>query len=85
MRYLIFIVPGLCALAVLIAHARSGRPIRSIVSSLVQGGVSLLAVNAIGSFTGVRVAVNPWTLGAAGVFGMPGTITLVLLGAIFHL
>ena len=85
MRYLVCGVLGIGALAVLIAHARTGRPLRSLFASLVQGGVSLLAVNALGAFTGVRVAVNPYTLAAACVFGLPGTIAMVLLNTIFHL
>ena len=84
MRYFVYAALGIGALAVLIAHFRTGRPLRSLLAALVQGSVSLLAVSALGTFTGVGVAVNPYTLGAAGVFGLPGTIALVLLDALFQ-
>lgn len=75
----------LALLAVLIAFLRSGRFFGALFSSAVQGAVSLLAVNVAGMLTGVTVAVNPVTLTAVSLLGIPGTIGLLLLNAIFQI
>ena len=71
------------ALAVLIAFVRSGRFFGAVIGSVVQGVVSLFAVNVAGMLTGVTVAVNPVTLGTVSLLGVPGTIGLLLLNTIF--
>ena len=81
---LIYAILALAALFVLIACLRTGHFLRAVSVSVLQGTVSLFAVNALGTLTGVTVAVNPCTLAAVGVFGMPGTISLVLLDTIFR-
>ena len=80
---LICAVLALALLAVLIAFLRSGRFFGALFSSAVQGAVSLLAVNVAGMLTGVTVAVNPVTLTAVALLGVPGTIGLLLLNTIF--
>ena len=82
---LICAVLALALLAVLIAFLRSGRFFGALFSSAVQGAVSLLAVNVAGLLTGVTVAVNPVTLTAVSLLGIPGTIGLLLLNAIFQI
>ncbi len=82
---LICAVLALALLAVLIAFLRSGRFFGALFSSAVQGAVSLLAVNVAGMLTGVTVAVNPVTLTAVSLLGIPGTIGLLLLNAIFQI
>ena len=82
---LICAVLALALLAVLIAFLRSGRFFGALFSSAVQGAVSLLAVNVAGMLTGVTVAVNPVTLTAVSILGIPGTIGLLLLNAIFQI
>ena len=72
------------ALTVVAAFIRSGKFLRSLVGSVVQGVVSLLAVHAAGNLTGVIIPVNPYTLGAAGLLGLPGTISMVLMDTIFR-
>lgn len=80
---LVYVVLALAALAVLIAFVRSGRFFGAAVGSAVQGVASLFAVNVAGMLTGVTVAVNPVTLTAVSLLGVPGTIGLLLLDAIF--
>ena len=82
---LICAVLALALLAVLIAFLRSGRFFGALFSSAVQGAVSLLAVNVAGMLTGVTVAVNPVTLTAVSLLGIPGQIGLVLLTPIFKI
>ncbi|MBE6756935.1 MAG: hypothetical protein E7552_00085 [Ruminococcaceae bacterium] len=51
--------------------------------SAVGGVAALLMVDAVGSFTGVSLALNPLTLGTCGAFGVPGVVTLLVLKAVF--
>ena len=80
---LVYIVLAVAALAVLVAFARSGRFFGAVIGSVVQGVASLFAVNVAGMLTGVTVAVNPVTLTAVSLLGVPGTIGLLLLDTIF--
>ena len=79
-----FVLPAAAAICVLIAFFRAGHGIRRWIVSALQGVAALFAVNAAGMLTGVSIAVNPVTLTAAGVFGIPGTITVLLLNTIFR-
>ena len=63
-----------CALTVLIYMKKSGRFIKSLFVSAVQGFAALLAVNAAGTMTGVTLPLNAITLGSSAVFGTPGVI-----------
>ena len=80
---LVYAVLAIAALAVLIAFVRSGRFFGAVIGSVVQGVASLLAVNVAGMLTGVTVAVNPVTLTAVSLLGVPGTVGLLLLDTIF--
>jgi inhibitor of the pro-sigma K processing machinery len=45
-----------------------------------MGGLgALLAVNTVGAFTGVTLGYSWLSIGMAGVLGIPGVISLVLL------
>ena len=65
---------AVCALTVLIYMKKSGRFIKSLLVSAVQGFAALLAVNAAGTMTGVTLPLNAITLGSSAVFGTPGVI-----------
>ena len=47
------------------------------------GIASLFIIRAISSFTGVSLAVNPWTLTSASAFGMPAVCGMLMLNLIF--
>ena len=79
-----YILPAAAVLAVLIAFLRSGHILRSLLGSAAKGIVSLFAVNAAGMLTGVTIAVNPVTLTAVSLLGIPGTIGFLLLNTIFR-
>ncbi len=51
--------------------------------SAVCGIGALLLVDVFGSFTGVSMALNPFTLTACGVCGVPGVVALLVLKAVF--
>ena len=65
---------AVCALTVLIYMKKSGRFIKSLFVSAIQGFAALLAVNAAGTMTGVTLPLNAITLGSSAVFGTPGVI-----------
>ncbi len=50
-----------------------------LLISGVLGGVMLVAVNILGGFAGLQIAVNPLTALVAGVLGVPGVVLLFLL------
>ena len=79
-----YILPAAAVLAVLIACFRCGHAFRALIGSAVKGLAALFAVNAAGALTGVTIAVNPVTLGAACLLGIPGSITLLLLDILFQ-
>ncbi len=79
-----YFVVSLAALVVLAAGIRSGKFLRSVCGCALQGVVSLLAVHMAGSLTGVVIPVNPYTLGTAGLLGIPGTIGMVLTDLILR-
>ena len=56
-----------------------GRWLRSAVS----GVGALLAVDVLGTLTGVSLGINALTLSVGGVLGVPGVITLLLLKVVF--
>ncbi|MBR4726644.1 MAG: pro-sigmaK processing inhibitor BofA family protein [Clostridia bacterium] len=53
--------------------------IRSWLLSALQGVAALFAVNLVGLVSGVTIALNGWSLGAAALLGMPGVIGALLL------
>lgn len=57
---------------------KSKKLILGIVLTLIQGICALLAVNLIGSFCGIRIPINFWTMGTSGIFGISGVIILLI-------
>ena len=63
--------------------AKSKKPVRKTVISICVGLCALLAVNLSGYFTGVRLPLNPLSIGVSAVGGIPGVTTMLLLNLIF--
>ncbi|MFT8888817.1 MAG: pro-sigmaK processing inhibitor BofA family protein [Ethanoligenens sp.] len=77
-RYLLYGgIAILCGLLILLL--RNPRVLGRWVVGGIGGCVALWAVNAAGVFTGVSVAYNLWTVGAAVVLGLPGVVGLFFL------
>ncbi len=72
-------------IAVLIGAVKTGRPIRSLFGSALQGASALAAVNVTGMLTGVSLGLNALSGIACAVAGVPGVITLLLLKLIFEI
>ncbi len=75
-------VAAAVTLAVPTALFKSGKPLRGALSSAAGGWLCILAVDAVGMYTGVTLALNPLTLGTGAVLGAPGIITLLTLKAL---
>ena len=75
----ILIALGIFAALVLVqVIAKSKKPVRKTV-----GLCALVAVNLSGYFTGVRLPLNPLSIGVSAVGGIPGVTTMLLLNLIF--
>ena len=70
-------------IALLIGAFKTGRPVRTLLGSALQGASALAAVNVTGMFTGVSLGLNALSGIACAALGVPGVITLLLLKLIF--
>ncbi|HOJ35877.1 MAG: SigmaK-factor processing regulatory BofA [Clostridiales bacterium] len=77
--YLLFALGGL---AIIIASIRTGHFLKSLILTAVQGIAALFAVNFIGSFFGVHINLNPFSLIVSSVAGTAGVILLLLLNSL---
>lgn len=66
-------------LAVMLTMLKSGNFFKSLFKAFIQGITSMMAVNVLGLLTGVTIAVNWYTLLTVSLFGLPSTVTLILL------
>ena len=72
-------------LSILIGAVKTGRPVRAVFGSALQGASALAAVNVTGMFTGVSLGLNALSGIACAALGVPGVITLLLLKLIFEI
>lgn len=75
----ILTVCGVTMLAMAVRRERPG----GIVIGAFQGALGLAAVNLLSPITSVTIALNGFSLAAAGILGFPGVITLLLLRIFF--
>lgn len=75
----LWIIGGVIALAVIIGAFMTRRPIRSLLSSALQGFCALAAVNVFSVFSGVTLGVTSFSVAVCGVLGIPGVATLLVL------
>lgn len=72
------IIGGIAVIAVGAAAFKTGRPIRSVIGSGIQGLCALAAVNVTGAFTGVSLGLNLFSGACCVVLGIPGVIALLV-------
>lgn len=82
MQIALWILGGSIALAVLMAAVRTGKPLRRLTASGVQGLCALGLVDVLGAFTGVSLGFSWFTTGVSAVLGIPGVVCLLLLRVI---
>ena len=75
----LFLTAAAAVIVVLAILWRSGRFLRCLLFSAVTGNLALTAVCYAGAFTGVMLTMNPFTVGTATIFGVPGVLMLMLL------
>ncbi len=75
----LWVLGGSIALAVLVAACRTGKPLRRITASGVQGLCAMGLVDVLGAFTGVSLGFSWFTTGVCAALGIPGVICLLLL------
>ncbi len=74
---------GVAVVAVLFTAVKAKRGARSFFISALQGVAAMFAVNLTGLVTGVTVAVNWYSLGAAVLCGLPGIVAMLVLDYMF--
>lgn len=84
-QILLWCVAAGVGITVLIGAVKTGRPIRNLLGSALQGVSALAAVNVTGMFTGVSLGLNLLSGIACAAAGVPGVITLLLLKLIFEI
>lgn len=72
-------------IAVAAALFRTGKPVRSLAGSGIQGICALAAVNVAGAFTSVSLGLNLFSGLVCLVLGIPGVIGLLLLKLLFNM
>lgn len=75
----LWIAGGVAALAVLIGAVKTGRPLRALFGSALQGICALAAVNAISFWSGVTLGLTWFSAAVCGVLGIPGAVMLLVL------
>ncbi len=70
--------------AIIVSMLRSGHFFKNFFTTAFQGITSLLAVNVIGLITGVTIAINWYTIATVSVFGIPSSITFLILNTLFR-
>lgn len=83
LQIVLWCLGGGIAVIVLTTAVRSGRPLRSLLGSGVQGLCALGLVNLLGAFTKVSLGVGWLSAGAGVLMGVPGIVCLLLLKVLF--
>lgn len=68
--------------AVFTSMFRSGKPLRRLFGSCVQGLCAIAAVNVAAMFTGVSLGFSWLSTGTCAALGVPGVVTMLLLKVI---
>ncbi|MDD4699224.1 MAG: pro-sigmaK processing inhibitor BofA family protein [Oscillospiraceae bacterium] len=69
---------------VLLAFAyKTKKTIKTLFFSALIGIITMTVLNLTSHYTGVYIAVNPWTVGSAATFGIPGVVALVTVRLFF--
>ena len=83
MTAVLWTVGGVIAVLVLVGACMTGKPVRALMSSALQGICALAAVNVFSVFSGVTLGVTTFSLAVCSVLGIPGTASLLILQVLF--
>jgi inhibitor of the pro-sigma K processing machinery len=76
--YIIIAVAAL-ACGIIIVVIRNPDVLKKFIGSAVAGFAALAAINLTASLTGVGLAVSVWSIAAAGLLGLPGVVSMLML------
>jgi hypothetical protein len=85
METYLIIAGAAIACGVIIMIMRSPGVAKKIFTGAATGMAALAAVDLTSSLTGVFIAVNGWSIAAAGLLGIPGVISMLLLKLIWQI
>ncbi len=80
----VYVVLGIAGLFILISMVRSGRFFSALIITALQGITALFSADFIGSFIGVNLSVNAFTITLSALGGIPAVILLLISGALFR-
>ena len=80
----VYVVMGIAGLFILISMVRSGRFFSALIITALQGVTALFSADFIGSFIGVNLSVNAFTITLSALGGIPAVILLLISGALFR-
>lgn len=80
----LFIALGAVAVLIVLGYAIATKKfIKSLLFSAITGVVSLMILHFAAPLTGFMLELTPYTLGGAGIFGLPGVIAMTVAKMIF--
>ncbi|HAQ63490.1 MAG: pro-sigmaK processing inhibitor BofA family protein [Clostridia bacterium] len=80
----VYVVLGIAGLFILISMVRSGRFFSALIITALQGITALFSADFIGSFIGVNLSVNAFTITLSALGGIPAVILLLISGVLFR-
>ena len=80
----VYVVLGIAGLFILISMVRSGRFFSALIITALQGIIALFSADFIGSFIGVNLSVNAFTITLSALGGIPAVILLLISGVLFR-
>lgn len=82
----LFIALGVTAVLIVLGYAIATKKfVKSLMFSAVTGIASLLILHFTAPLTGFTLELTPYTLGGAGIFGLPGVVAITAAKMIFGL
>lgn len=79
MQTYIIIAAAALACGIIIVILRNPGIFKKFIGSAVAGFAALAAINLTASMTGVGLAISVWSIAVAGVLGLPGVVSMLLL------
>lgn len=85
MQTYLIIAAAVIACGIIIAILRSPSVFKKFIGCAAAGLAALAAVDLTSSITGVFIAVSGWTIAAAGLLGLPGVVSMLIIKIIFNI
>lgn len=84
MKAVIYTVAVITGIIILISMARTKKFVGALLITALQGITALIAAGIVGSFTGINISVNAYTLVFSSIGGIPGVVFLLIAGVILR-